>query len=484
MTLRVAIAGGGLAGLACAKDLAERGFAVSLIEALPYLGGRASTFRDDDGDWVEQGLHIFLGVYAELRGLLRDVGQDPDDVLFWTDGIHVHDPLGPSASYGVSLYAPLRTALSLLGQNRFLGPLDKLSLLPLVAPGLAPLERLRRHYDGMTVVDWWRQVRGTDDVLERFVRPFCRGIQFTDADDFSAYDFLGWVHHVAYGILRHRLGGYRGARDLTMFRPIARHLASRGVSIRTGVRLREVGYDARAERVTGFGLEGGERMLADAYVLALPAWLLPPLLPTALRARPGFTALGALPTAPAISVQLWLDRRVLPNGEYHLVARSSSPVFQDQADETYPSALYGSRLSFIVSPADGLLDRDDASLVTEVTAGLRAVLPAARAAAVRKSVVLRHPQHLVRPLPGAMSSRPGQATSVPNLFLAGDWTQQPFFGSQEGAVRGGRACAAALLAAARSGTLRAPPEAAAPARGPRRGAARAAPRRAAARSRG
>jgi len=34
---------------------------------------------------------------------------------------------------------------------------------------------------------------------------------------------------------------------------------------------------------------------------------------------------------------------------------------------------------------------------------------------------------------------------VPNLFLAGDWTQQPFFGSQEGAVRGGKACAEELL---------------------------------------
>ena len=34
-----------------------------------------------------------------------------------------------------------------------------------------------------------------------------------------------------------------------------------------------------------------------------------------------------------------------------------------------------------------------------------------------------------------------------NLFLAGDWRQQDFFGSQEGAVRGGKACAREVLRA-------------------------------------
>lgn len=50
---RVAIAGGGLAGLTCAKVLADAGVPVTLVEAFPRLGGRASTFRDQDGDWIE-----------------------------------------------------------------------------------------------------------------------------------------------------------------------------------------------------------------------------------------------------------------------------------------------------------------------------------------------------------------------------------------------------------------------------------------------
>ena len=41
----VAIAGGGLAGLAAACALADSGFRVTLLERRPYLGGRASSYE-------------------------------------------------------------------------------------------------------------------------------------------------------------------------------------------------------------------------------------------------------------------------------------------------------------------------------------------------------------------------------------------------------------------------------------------------------
>ena len=42
----VAVAGGGLAGLAAACALADSGFRVNLFERRPYLGGRASSYED------------------------------------------------------------------------------------------------------------------------------------------------------------------------------------------------------------------------------------------------------------------------------------------------------------------------------------------------------------------------------------------------------------------------------------------------------
>jgi 15-cis-phytoene desaturase len=442
--LRVAIAGGGLGGLTCAKYLVDFGIEVEVIEALPYLGGRASTYRDEDGDWVEQGLHVFFGTYSEFKRLLREIGQPLDRVLFWRDDLFFAAPHGPRAVFGINpLRAPLRTLLGALGNNDYLALRDKLSLIPLVAPALRSMQSLRA-FDDRTVVDHWKRTRATANVLERFLQPFCRAIQFTHAEEFSAYNFLGWIHHTIYGLPNARLGGYIGAREETIFQPLARYLEERGATIRTGVKIREISYRHELGQITGFVRDDGTLVEADAYVVAVPPWNLIPMVPEQLRNAPFFAEIARLPVASAIAVQLWFDRKVMDHDGYHLVPRTEVVVFQDQSLRTYPFA--GSRLSVDIAPADEYLEWDDAAIVRRTLGALGAAYPQIAQAQVLKSVVLKHPKHLVRPLPGAMTGRPSQVTPIANLFLAGDWTQQEFFGSQEGAVRGGKACARALLA--------------------------------------
>lgn len=443
---RVVIAGGGLAGLACAKVLAEAGLPVTVLESQAVLGGRAGTFVDKDGDWVEQGLHLFLGAYSEFRALLHDIGRPPRKILFWTDDLRLEEPGGPAAMFGINpFYAPLRTLLGALGNNDYLHPLAKLSLLPLFSPAILPTALLRR-FDRLTVVEWWRRAGRSQQALERVLRPFCRAIQFTDPELFSAYNLLGWAHQTLIRPLRARLGGYRGARDETIFQPLAAYLQQRGVEIRTEVEVDEIRYSADQRRIVGFRLVGGETVTADIYVVALPAWVFAPKIPQPLRQQPFFARIAELPTAPAISVQLWFDRVVSRRDGFTLVADSHAPVYQDQSRRTYPYA-QGSRISVIVSPADAMIDWDDAAIVDHVVADLGAAHPKIAGAKVVKRVVLKHPRHLIRPLPGAMTARPRQVTPVDNLFLAGDWTQQEFFGSQEGAVRGGNACGRAIVRA-------------------------------------
>src|SRR3954452_11855360 len=111
MAKRVVIAGGGLAGLACAKSLVDAGHDVALVEGLPYLGGRASTYRDADGDWVEQGLHLFLGAYSEFKALLASIGEPHDLVLFWMDQLQLQDTEGPAeAVFNINpVRSPMKT---------------------------------------------------------------------------------------------------------------------------------------------------------------------------------------------------------------------------------------------------------------------------------------------------------------------------------------------------------------------------------------
>jgi 15-cis-phytoene desaturase len=302
-----------------------------------------------------------------------------------------------------------------------------------------------RGYDDRTVVEHWQHTSGRTRVLERFLQPFCSAIQFTDAADYSAYNFLGWIHQTIVRFPNARLGGYKGSRDETIFQPLAHYLEKRGATIHTGVKIEEILYSQEQGRITGFVRDDGILVEGDAYVAAMPAWHFVPLIPEPLKDMPFFMEIATLPVASAICVQLWLDRRIVDHDGYHLIPKTNVVVFQDQSLRTYPYA-DGSRLSVDIAPAEDLLAWTDEDLVQHTLEVLGAAYPAIAQAKVNKSVVLKHPKHLIRPLPGVMTRRPSQATPVPNLFLAGDWTDQDFFGSQEGAVRGGKACAKALRA--------------------------------------
>ena len=66
----VAIVGAGLAGLACAYELSQRGFAVTLLEKSPNLGGKIANWKIQVGDeefLMEHGFHGFFPQYYNLK---------------------------------------------------------------------------------------------------------------------------------------------------------------------------------------------------------------------------------------------------------------------------------------------------------------------------------------------------------------------------------------------------------------------------------
>ena len=74
----VAIVGGGAAGIAAARHLAQRGRTVLIVEALPRLGGRAHTVRlagmplDLGCGWLHSADRNPLTALAEANGLAID----------------------------------------------------------------------------------------------------------------------------------------------------------------------------------------------------------------------------------------------------------------------------------------------------------------------------------------------------------------------------------------------------------------------------
>ncbi|MGC1785071.1 MAG: FAD-dependent oxidoreductase, partial [Acidobacteriaceae bacterium] len=110
----VAIVGGGLAGLSAGCALAASGYRVHLIEARPYVGGRASSYQHPGTDeTVDNCQHVLLGCCTNLIGFYRQLGVA--DKIRWFDRITFLEPGGRrSVLQSSALPAPFHNSISFL----------------------------------------------------------------------------------------------------------------------------------------------------------------------------------------------------------------------------------------------------------------------------------------------------------------------------------------------------------------------------------
>jgi squalene-associated FAD-dependent desaturase len=78
--IKVAIIGGGLAGLAAASELSSRGINVTVFETAPQLGGRARSVHWK-GLILDNGQHILLGAYHQTLRLMKKIGLNAEESL-------------------------------------------------------------------------------------------------------------------------------------------------------------------------------------------------------------------------------------------------------------------------------------------------------------------------------------------------------------------------------------------------------------------
>src|SRR4051794_39129100 len=83
MTTRVAVLGGGVAGLTAAHELRERGFDVTVYEARDRLGGKARSLPVPGSGTgsradlpAEHGFRFFPGFYKHVPDTMRRIGVD------------------------------------------------------------------------------------------------------------------------------------------------------------------------------------------------------------------------------------------------------------------------------------------------------------------------------------------------------------------------------------------------------------------------
>ncbi|MEV5935808.1 FAD-dependent oxidoreductase [Streptomyces sp. NPDC052079] len=312
-----AVVGGGVAGLAAATALAERGVAVTLYEREPFLGGRVGGWPVElaDGTRVtmSRGFHAFFRQYYNLRGLLRrgDPGLErltglPDYPLRHSNGLRDgfrHVPRTPpwSALGFVALSPSFRP-----GDLTRMNPVAALPLLDVRVPDV--YERL----DGVSAHDFLDAVRFPDSARHLAFEVFSRSF-FADPRQLSAAEMVLMFHIYFLGSAEGLLFDVPDAPfPAALWDPLAGHLRGHGADIRTGTAVEHIA----PSRDGGFQVTTAEEERRhDSVVLALDAAGLRSLVARSGRLGDGpwRERVARLRNAPPFLVtRLWLDRPVAP----------------------------------------------------------------------------------------------------------------------------------------------------------------------------
>lgn len=407
--------GAGLAGLSAAVRLAVAGISVTLSDAAPQAGGRCRSWHDAQlGLTIDNGNHLVLSGNRAVFDYLRTIGAEdrligPDDASFaWMDMANgarwtLRPNDGPLPWW---VFAPGRR-------------------VPGTRPAAyAALARLLTAAPHATVAE---TIPTTGPLWDRLLDPFLVSALNTPARDGSA--------RLAGAVIRGSLArGGRAARPRiahptlahAFVDPALAFLAAHGGQVRLGRRLRAVVPGEHGLAALAFA--DGEEALGpgDAVVLALPSWV-------ALDLVPGLSA----PT----------QHNAIVNAHFALRRPLGAPLLTGLVHGTaeWVFAL-PDRISTTTSAADHLLGEDRAVLAARLWAdsarvlGLDpAVLPPHRIVAEKRATFAA--------TPAQDALRPPAATTIPRLFLGGDWTQTGLPATIEGALQSGVAAARLAIAA-------------------------------------
>jgi hydroxysqualene dehydroxylase len=398
--MKVAVVGGGLAGLTAALELVDAGVDVTVHEARPTLGGAVQTLPAREGDPEpppDNGQHIALGCFTEYLRFLDRVGESGS-------------------------YLRTRLALPVLAEDGARSDI-KPSLAGLLSYAHVPLRdrvripivtarcRTAKPRPGETFGSVLRRLGTSDAAVERFWDVFIRPALNLRADEVDAAAGLFTVRTAL-------LGPRRNADLVLPLKPLGwMHGDAAGRVLGDRVRFEE-------------RIESLEDLDADAIVVAVP-----PQESARLLGDPD----PGLEDSPIVSVHLWFDRTLLPTPLAALLGSDAHWVF-DRGALTGQKPERGQYLTVVSSGVPELLEVRGRELVEQIAGQLTARLGGAE---LLWSRVSREPYATIALRPGVVRS--GVETGRPGVARAGAWTDTGWPATMESAVLSGRRAAQHVL---------------------------------------
>lgn len=433
---RVLVVGGGLAGCAAALACADAGVRTTLLEARARLGGATYSFQRD-GLWLDNGQHVHLRCCTAYREFIRRIGAaDMVTMQPRLDIPVIHPDRGLARLRRTDLPAPLHLAAS-LATYRHLTPWERLSL-GRAALALEQLDLEDATLDQQTFGAWLHDQRQSEAAIEALWSLIVRPTVNLPAARASLW-LAAMVFQV--GLLGDAAAGDVGYTLTPLARAHGEQVAHALATAEMEVRLSNAASAIQVEADERPSARvDGTRVEAEALILAVPHLQAGELLPAS--SRPNTRPFAELGSVPIVNLHVVYDRTVM---DEPFVAAIGTPV-QWVFDRTTSSGLSeGQCLAVSLSGAEEFAHAPTEELQARFVPELARVFPRADQALVQGFYVTREHHATFRQAPGSHALRPGPATNLRGVYLAGAWTATGWPATMEGAVRSGLHAARAAL---------------------------------------
>jgi squalene-associated FAD-dependent desaturase len=404
----VHVVGAGLAGLAAAIRLVQRGARVVLHEAAGQAGGRCRSYRDPALEMViDNGNHLLLSGNHATLAYLQSIGSEarltgPGRAEFAFFDLASGEQWMLRINAGRLPWWIFDAKRRVPGTNA----LDYLSFARLLTASAAE-----------TICE---RVRCEGRLFERLARPLLLAALNTELKEGSAA--------LAGAVLRETLAaGGRACRPLVardglgdaFIEPALRFLEQRNMRVELGHRLRQLRFAGDLVAALAFVEDGVALGPGDGVILAVPPVVAADLVPD-LRAPSEF--------------------RAIVNAHFRLAPPAGlAPIIGVINGTVEWLFAFPDRLSTTISAADRLLDVPREALAAKIWDEVATI--AALPRALPPWQIVRERRATFAATPRENARRPGAETAWSNLFLAGDWTRTGLPATIEGAIRSGNRAA-------------------------------------------
>ncbi len=453
--MRIAIAGAGLAGLACAKYLVDAGHTPIVLERRDVLGGLVAAWKDEDGDWYETGLHVFFGAYPNMLQLFKELGIE--DRLQWKEHTLIFNQPEKPGTYSrfdvPDIPAPFNVITSILRNNNMLTWEQKIRFAIGLLPAIVRGQKYVEDMDKYSLLEWLEKQGIDDRVNSDIFIAASKALTFIDPDDVSATIPLTALNRFLKERYGSKVAFLDGSPTERLCQPMVDYITAGGGEVRLNAPLKEIvlNEDGTVKEFLLRGLNGAadEALKADIYVSAMSVDPLKVMLPQQWRKIEFFQKLEGLEGVEVINLHLWFDRK-LTDIDQLLFSRSS--LLSVYADMSNTCREYAdpdkSMLELVLAPAKDWINKSDEEIIAATMKELQKLFPqhftGDDRAKLLKSKVVKTPRSVYRAVPGRQAYRPTQKTPIDNFYLAGSYTMQEFLGSMEGAVLSGKLAANAI----------------------------------------